>query len=136
MQRFSLHSFGSSHVQHRTSDRRLSEVGTMGDWLEQSGYGAYVKWEVKHGAQGLERDVLVVEKDGLARIPSTAALMEYVLSMATGDVESRPKGGRPEYRNGPHAKPSILGGKKHGSFMTKKTKKKFGWGCRGDSLNS
>jgi hypothetical protein len=47
--------------------------------------------------------------------------MEYVLSMATGDAESRPKGGRPEYRNGPHAKPTCLQGKKTGSFMTIKT---------------
>ena len=66
MQQFSLHSFGSSHVQLRTSDKRLGKVGLMGDWLEQSGYGAYVKWEVKHGVHGMERDVVVVERDGLA----------------------------------------------------------------------
>ena len=58
--------------------------------------------------------------------------MEYVLSMATGDVESRPKGGRPEYCNGPHAKPTLRG-KKQGSFMTEETKKQFGWGNRGNS---
>ena len=46
MQRFSLHSFGSSHVQLRTSDRRLCEVGSMGDWLEQSGY------DLKNRARG------------------------------------------------------------------------------------
>ena len=36
-------------------------------------------------------------------------MMEYVLAMATGDVESRPKGGWAEYQLGEHVKPALHG---------------------------
>ena len=49
------------------------------------------------GKHGKERCVIAVERDGTPRVPSEAAMMEYVLAMATRDVESRPKGGGKEY---------------------------------------
>jgi len=42
--------------------------------------------------------------------------MEYVLAMATGDVESRPKGGWEEYHMGEHVKPGLHG-KKRGELL-------------------
>ena len=56
-----------------------------------------------------------------------ALWQEYVLAMATSDVASRPKGGRVEYRNGPHAKPSL-----HGKKCTL-TSRKYGVGAYADS---
>ena len=41
-----------------------------------------------------------MERDGTPRVPSEAAMMEYVMAMATGDAESRPKGGWKEYEMG------------------------------------
>ena len=53
---------------------------------------------------GMERCMVAVDRDGKPRVPSEAAVMEYVLAMATGDTESRPKGGWQDYHNGPQAK--------------------------------
>ena len=39
-------------------------------------------------------------------------MMEYVLAMATSDVESRPKGGWKEYEMGEHVKPGLHGRKR------------------------
>ena len=44
--------------------------------------------------------MVAIERDGSPRVPSEAAVMEYVLAMATGDTESRPKGGWQDYHNG------------------------------------
>ena len=60
--------------------------------------------------------MLGVESDGRPRVPSDASMMEYILVMATGDAESRPKGGWAEYHNGPHAKRGLHG-KLRGELM-------------------
>jgi hypothetical protein len=57
-------------------------------------------------------------------------MMEYVLVMATGDAESRPKGGWVEYHNGPQAKPGLNGMKK-GELLGEK--KAFGYLSHGNA---
>ena len=42
-----------------------------------------------------------VTRDGEMQVPKPVMLMEYILKLAIGDGEACPKGGRPEYRNGP-----------------------------------
>ena len=108
----------------------MRKVGLFGDWLEQNCYGSFVHWQVSEGANGKTRCMVAVERDGSARVPSEAAVMEYVLVMAVGDATSRPKGGRPEYRNGPQFKLS-LNGMKHGDMMGKH--KEFGRGSHADA---
>ena len=68
------------------------------------------------GKHGKERCVIAVERDGTPRVPSEAAMMEYVLAMATSDVESRPKGGWKEYEMGDHVKPGLHG-RKQGELL-------------------
>ena len=55
MKQFSISEFGSSHVQDRTIDDRMCEVGLFGYWLELNHYGKYVEWRVADGAStGIE----------------------------------------------------------------------------------
>jgi hypothetical protein len=74
--------------------------------------------------------MVAVERDGTPRVPSEASMMEYVLVMATGDAESRPKGGWVEYHNGPQAKPGLNGMKK-GELLGEK--KAFGYLSHGNA---
>ena len=46
---FSISEFGSSHVQDRTIDDRMREVGLFGFWLEKNNFGKYVEWHVTEG---------------------------------------------------------------------------------------
>ena len=48
-------------------------------------------------------------------------MMEYVLAMATGDAEPRPKGGWKEYEMGEHVKPGLHG-RKRGELLGNKSK--------------
>ena len=130
MKEFAVRDFGSSHVQSRTIDERMREVGLFNFWLEQNNYGKYCEWQVKDGARGKERCLVAVDRDGTPRVPPPAAMQEYVLAMATADSESRPKGGWAEYLNGPQAKPGFHG-KKRGELMG--GQKAFGIGPRADS---
>ena len=130
MKDFSISEFGSSHVQERTTDERMCNVALFGFWLERNKYGKFVEWRVSSGARGSERCVIAVERDGTPRVPSEAAMMEYVLSMATGDVASRPKGGWEEYHNGEHARPGLHGYKK-GALLGRQ--KAFGKGQYADA---
>ena len=50
MKQFSISEFGSSHVQDRTIDDRMCEVGLFGFWLKKNNYGKYVEWHVTDGA--------------------------------------------------------------------------------------
>ena len=110
MKFFSLKEFGTSHVQERTILARFGCVGLFGDWLEQNVYGAFVEWRIgSEPSAATSRVAVPVERDGAPRIPSEAAVMEYIMAMATGDSESRPKGGRPEYRRGVQEKTGGLG---------------------------
>ena len=129
MMQLSLTGFSSSHVQDRTIKNRFADVGLFGDWLEQNNYGKYIDWKAGSDASK-PRVPFAIELNGAPRIPSKAALMEYVLAMATGDVESRPKGGRPEYRMKDHK--AGLWGKRAGEFMTAENMKAFGWGAFAD----
>jgi len=57
-------------------------------------------------------------------------MMEYVLAMATGDVDSRPKGGWAEYHCGEHVMPGLHG-KRKGDMMG--VQKAFGTGSYADA---
>ena len=74
--------------------------------------------------------MVAVARDGTARVPPQAAMMEYVLVMATGDTASRPKGGWAEYHSGAHAR-AGLHGKKRGELMGEL--KAHGTGSRADA---
>lgn len=74
--------------------------------------------------------MVAVEHDGTPRVPSEAAMIEYVLAMATGDADLWPKGGWEEYHNGEHAKPSLHG-KKRGELLG--PQKDFGKGGYADA---
>jgi hypothetical protein len=56
--------------------------------------------------------------------------MEYILKLAIGDSEACPKGGRPEYRNGPQYERSL--GKEQGAKMRDENKGACGWGVAKD----
>ena len=74
--------------------------------------------------------MVAVELDGTPRVPLEAAMMEYVLAMATGDNSSRPKGGWAEYLSGAHVKPNLHG-KKRGEMLGEM--KAFGYCQYGDA---
>jgi hypothetical protein len=59
-------------------------------------------------------------------------LMEYILKMAISDGEVCPKGGRPEYRNGPQYQKSM--GKAQGDTMRDDNKGACGWGAHKDKV--
>ena len=130
MKEFSIKEFGSTHVEGRTIDRRMRNVGLFGYWLEQNNFGKYLEWQVKkRKKKRSERCMIACERDGHVRVPSDAAMMEYVLSMATGDSASRPKGGWAEYHLGEHVEPALHG-KRKGEMMGKM--KEFGTGSYAD----
>ena len=130
MAQFRLKEFGNSHVQDQTNDRRMGRVGLFGFWLAQNNYGEHVQWNVSHGECGMKRCLVAVDSNGSPRVPSTAAVMEYVLTMAVGDAASRPKGGWMSYQSGDHVKPSLHG-RKRGQLMGKA--KAFGTGAFADA---
>ena len=86
--------------------------------------------QVKTRKKGKARIMVACERGGSPRVPSEAAMMEYVLAMATGDVESRPKGGWTEYHLGEHVMPSLHG-KRKGEMMG--AEKAFGTGAYADA---
>jgi hypothetical protein len=77
--------------------------------------------------------MVAIERDGSPRVPSEAAVMEYVLAMATGDTESRPKGGWQDYHNGPQARPGLHGRKRGEMFYSEKAQKAYGTGGYADA---
>ena len=76
--------------------------------------------------------MIAVDRDQKPRIPGEAAVMEYVLAMATGDTESRPKGGWQDYHNGPQARHGLHGRKRDEMFYTDKGQKAYGTGGYAD----
>ena len=130
MKQFEMKGFGHSHVQDRYIDRKMCNVGHFGDWLEQNHYGKFVCWE-KSEAGANKRCLVAIDEEGKTRMPSEAAVMEYILMMVIGD-KSRPKGGRPEYMKGDHVKVTCMSGKKVGEMMTDENKREFGWGAYAD----
>ena len=98
------------HIEHRHAAnagvvqptvRRFCQL--FGDWMEQHHFGKYyyVGWKLDETAGAKGRCIIAVERDETPRVPPEAAMMEYILVMATGDAESRPKGGRPVPRGEP-----------------------------------
>ena len=105
MKEFSLSSFGDTAMSQGRRDANMCRVGLFGHWMTLNNYGSYVVWDLSEGSTGRkERCLVAVEASGKEKIPPEAAMMEYVLAMATSDVESRPKGGWRDYKSGSHAK--------------------------------
>ena len=127
MQGFSVREFGNTQIQGSTLDDHSSRLGLFGHWLQENMYGKHFEWTAITTKDGPRRMVVAVKGQ---RLLGEAAVMEYALVMATGDVESRPKGGRKEYRNGAHAK-VVVHGKKSGDLMG--AQKEFGSGCYADA---
>jgi hypothetical protein len=85
MKEFSVQEFGSTHVKSQTIDMRMRNVGLFGHWLEENNYGKHVEWHVKRRQKKRPaRCVVACEREGVLCVPLEAAMIEYVLAMATG----------------------------------------------------
>ena len=95
--------FAHSHVAAGTVKRRTGQVGLFGDYCEQEGHGEFVRWE-KQSRGTLAQIVVPVrnEATGQMKVPEPETIGEYMMVMAVGDTEARPKGGTAEYRNAWH----------------------------------
>ena len=102
----------------RSLDQRDRKVGLFGDWLEASGHGKFIGWVQDEETQ-LWKLAAVCGEDDTPRVPRPVAIMEFSLKAARGD-ESVPKGGRPQYRDGPWYK--SVHGKRQGHRMRKAKK--------------
>ena len=75
----------------------------FGDYCEREGHGEFVRWQRQ--ARGTLKQIVVPVKDdatGQIKVPEPETIGEYVMVMATGDTEARPKGGTEEYRTAWH----------------------------------
>ena len=108
--------FDDAGAEVRSLDQRERKVGLFGDWLVASGHGKFVEWVADTETSLFKLKALRTE-GGEPHVPRAVAIMEFALKAARGDV-SVPKGGRPEYRNGPWYK--SVNGKRQGERMRKK----------------
>ena len=116
--------FDDAGAEVRSLDQRDRKVGLFGDWMEAAGHGQYIEW-VEDTETKLWKLQPVRDATGTPLVPRAVVLMDFALKAARGD-KSVPKGGRPEYRNGPWYK--QMGGKKQGERMRKAKKNLFGQG--------
>ena len=86
--------FSHAHVSAGTARKRHGDMGLFGDYLEREGHGKYVEWVRKRG-EGLKKVVVPVidSTSGQMKVPDAEAVAEYIMVMAIGDMEARPKGG-------------------------------------------
>ena len=76
MAAFKADEFGDQHCQLRVIKQKIGQVGLFGEWLQRHKFGTYIDWvEDATGAYV----TVAVERDGKLRIPSAAALNQYVL---------------------------------------------------------
>ena len=76
MAAYSANEFGDSHCQQRVLKQKFGQVGIFGEWLQRHKFGSYIDWvEDKSGSYV----AVAVERNGKLRIPSAAALNQYVL---------------------------------------------------------
>ena len=152
IQAFEEDNFEDAGGQVRSLDYRDRKVGLFGDFLERVGHGKFVEWRPDEANGGLYKLEVVTKVRAVAccppwacvvtasrmwqvvedehgtaaevpRVPTWHMVMEYAVKASTGH-SSTPKGGTPEYRNGPWYK--AVYGKKQGDRMGKK--KKYGYG--------
>lgn len=116
--------FDDAGAEVRSLDQRDCKVGLFGDWLDASGHGKCIEW-VQDEATSLWRLDVIRGDDGQPLVPRPVAIMEFALKAARGD-RSVPKGGRPEYRNGPWYK--KVNGTRQGDRMRKAGQKAHGHG--------
>ena len=91
--------FAYSHVCTETVKGRMGAVGMWGDYCEREGHGKFVEWQQK--ATGTLKKIVVPMRDasgGQIKVPDPECIAEYIMVMAIGDTQSRPKGGTAEYR--------------------------------------
>ena len=76
MAAFKANEFGDNHCQLRVIKQKVGQVGLFGEWLRRHKFGQYIDWvEDSTGAYV----TVAVKSDGKLRIPSAAALNQYVL---------------------------------------------------------
>ena len=91
--------FAYSHVGAETVRGRMGSVGMWGDYCEREGHGKFVEWQRKDA--GTLKKVVVPVRDavsGQIKVPDPECIAEYVMVMAVGDTQARPKGGTAAYR--------------------------------------
>ena len=104
--------------------KRDRKVGLFGDWMETACHGKLIEW-VRDEETSLWELKAVRTEEGVPLVPRPVAIMEFSLKAARGDA-SVPKGGRPEYRDGPWYK--SVNGKRQGQLMKKWKKHAYGRG--------
>ena len=70
---FKAEEFGEAHLQGRALKQKIGQVGLFGEWLERHKFGKFVRWQP--GAFV----TVAVEQNGVPKIPSAAALNQYIL---------------------------------------------------------
>ena len=78
MRSFKADEFGEAQVQLRVIKQRIGQVGLFGDWLKRHKFGTFVSWEPT-GDPGGDYVTVAVKRDGVPKIPSPAALNQYIL---------------------------------------------------------
>ena len=73
MRSFKAEEFGEAHLQGRALKQKIGQVGLFGEWLERHKFGKFVRWQP--GAFV----TVAVEQNGAPKIPSAAALNQYIL---------------------------------------------------------
>ena len=110
-------------AEERTLDQKDRNVGLFGDFLEARQHGSFFEWVSEPTGYVLKS----VMAGGEPLVAKPVMIMEYILKLAIGDGEACPKGGRPEYRNGPQYEQAL--GKQQGDRMREENKGECGWGA-------
>ena len=63
------------------------QVGLFGDWLQQHKFGKFIEWQ-PDGEDG-DWITVAVQREGTPRLPSAAALNQYVLVQVQGSSGER-----------------------------------------------
>ena len=95
--------FAYSHVGAETVKNRMGAVGMWGDYCEREGHGKFVEWQRKES--GTLKKVVMPMRDpatGRIKVPDCECIAEYIMVMAIGDTQARPKGGTAAYRKAWH----------------------------------
>ena len=125
--------FDDAGIEVMSMDRRDLAVGHFGNWMERVGHGKYVEWLLEPESQLYQLKPVMTEVEEIDGVPMKAvplvpravAVLEYAIKKAIGHP-STPKGGDPDYMNGPWYKSRH--GRRQGAVMKGVPKKKYGRG--------
>ena len=87
MATFQAGDFGDQQGQGRSTRAKFGQVGLFGDWLQRHNFGKYVTWEPRENGKGWV--TVAMESDGKPRVPSAAALNQYMLVQARSTCPGR-----------------------------------------------